>query len=88
MKTKIRGLKGKELIEGIIKLAEEKGLKPYRSYSGRGMFGRKCMGFYGDKDTCSSLANYIKRNVSCGYDYDNFGMDMIYYFPAIEDNND
>ena len=75
----------RQIVKKIVRIAENRGLTPYRGYSGRGMFGSKCIGFCGDNGECAALAGLIKRKTGISFSYDNMGLDMIYYFPSIED---
>jgi hypothetical protein len=78
-------LPSRELVQKIIRFCHKKNVTISRHYSGRGMFGKQCIGFYGDSGECAAVAVFIRRKT--GYDYcrDNFGLDMIYYFPDIHD---
>jgi hypothetical protein len=81
-------LTDKQLIQKIIRLAENRGLDPHRRYSGRCMFGATCIGFEGDNAECAALAAFIKRKTGRSFSYDNMGLNMIYYFPGIQDDGD
>jgi hypothetical protein len=74
-----------DLVHKIIRYCRNKEVRIYRHYSGRGMFGRECIGFYGEEHECAAIAVTIKKKT--GYDYcrDNLGYDKIYYFPDIAD---
>jgi hypothetical protein len=78
-------MSNKQLISKICRVARKRGLKPYRGYSGRSMFGKQCIGFYGEMGTCFAVAELIKRKTGHQYHYDNLGLDTICYFPRIED---
>ena len=78
----------KQLVQQIIRLAENRGLEPSRRYSGRGMFGATCIGFYGDNAECAALASLIKRKTGRSFSYDNMAFDMVYYFPSIRDDGE
>ena len=79
-------LTDKQLVQKIIRLAENRGLRPSRRYSGRGMFGDKCIGFVGENAECAALASFIKRKTGKSFSYDNMALEMVYYFPSIEDD--
>jgi hypothetical protein len=81
-------LTNKQLVQKIIRLAENRGLRPSRRYSGRGMFGATCIGFVGENAECAALAAFIKRKTGKSYSYDNMAMEMVYYFPSIEDDGE
>jgi hypothetical protein len=49
------------------------------------MYGAQCIGFYGDRDECASVAEFIKRKTGQQYRSDNLGLDWIVYFPNIAD---
>ena len=72
----------------------------YEGYSGRGMFGRKCLGVV-EKQGCSfmdfiiNLTRYMDDNDVDDIDfklegatYDNLGLDTVVYFPNIGGNHD
>ena len=75
----------KQLINKICRVAKKRGLKPYREYSGRMMFGKQCVGFYGEKGACFAVAELVKRKTGHQYHHDDLALDTICYFPAIED---
>jgi hypothetical protein len=52
------------------------------------MFGKECIGFIGTDIECITVAEIIKRKTGKSYCSDNLGLDMIYYFPDIEDNRE
>jgi len=54
-------MSNKQLIRKICRVARKRGLKPYRGYSGRMMFGKQCIGFYGEKGVCFAVAELVKR---------------------------
>ena len=78
-------MSNKQLVSKICRIAKKRGLKPYRGYSGRMMFGKQCIGFYGERGACIALAELIKRKTGHRYCYDNLALDTVCYFPAIED---
>ena len=77
----------KKLINKIIKFAESKGLRIYRGYSGRCMFGRRCIGIVGDLGPAMAAAELIKRKTGYHYSRDSMGLETIVYFSDIEDND-
>lgn len=72
----------------------------YENYSGRGMFGRECLGVvvkqgYSFMDFIINLTRYMDDNDVDDIDfklegatYDNLGLDTIVYFPNIGGNHD
>ena len=72
----------------------------YENYSGRGMFGRSCLGVvikqgYSFMDFIINLTKYMDNNgvedtdfSLEGASYDSLGLDTIVYFPNIGDNHD
>ncbi|MBU5473577.1 hypothetical protein [Roseburia sp. MSJ-14] len=82
--------------EAIRKYVDEnEGYEIYENYSGRGMFGRKCLGVV-VKQGCSfmdflmKLTKYMDDNNVDDVDfklegttYDNLGLDTVVYFPNI-----
>lgn len=76
-----------EMFDAIVEACDNLGLN-YRDYSGRGMYGERCIGF-----TSDNYANdlfYLGKEIGIEYpDFDtpikidNMGMDMIIYFPSI-----
>jgi len=81
-------LTDKQLVQKIIRLAENRGLRPSRRYPGRGMFGAMCIGFVGENAECAALASFIKRKTGKSFSYDNMALEMVYYFPSIEDDGE
>jgi hypothetical protein len=69
--------------EKIISRATEMGLNVYHDYSGRGMFGKTCLGVVGSMQDLDTLLSEIKGSAQ-GLRKDNMGMDYIYYWPGIE----
>lgn len=77
-------------------VAENPQYKLYENYSGRGMFGRKCLGVVvkqGDSfmEFLMNLTRYFERNniedIDLDLDgvaYDDLGLDTIIYFPNIK----
>ena len=84
-KSTMKNYTNEQLVRKIIKIAKKRGLRPYRAYSGRGMFGRTCIGFYGENAECAALACLIRRKTGKSFSYDNLALDVIYYFPCVED---
>ncbi len=64
--------------EKIREIAKENDWKVYERYSGRGMFGRHCMGIVGDSDSEILSAVGIR-----GASVDNMGLSVIVYWPSI-----
>lgn len=72
----------------------------YENYSGRGMFGRTCLGVvvkqgYSFMDFLMKLTKYMDDNgiedtdfSLEGVAYDNLGLDTVVYFPNIGGNHD
>lgn len=72
----------------------------YENYSGRGMFGRTCLGVIVQRndsfmDFIINLTKYMDNNgvedtdfSLEGASYDSLGLDTIVYFPNIGDNHD
>lgn len=68
--------------EKIEKLVKETNGKLTTTYSGRGMFGKRCVGV-----TVSDLTNALMIAGKVGLpkpNWDNMGLDMIIYWPSIE----
>ena len=75
----------KKLIEKIVRLAERRGLDVRTAYSGRFMFGQRCVGIVGEPGECAALATLIKKKTGFSYKSDSMGKhDQIYYFPEID----
>lgn len=85
-----------KIAEGIRKfVSENTQYKLYENYSGRGMFGRKCLGVVvrsGDSfmDFLIELTKYLDEqgieDMDCELEsasYDDLGKDTIVYFPRI-----
>jgi len=77
-----------KLINKIIKYVESKELRVYRGYSGRAMFGRRCIGIVGDLGPAIAAAEYIKRKTGYEYSRDSMGLEYIAYFSDIGDNGE
>ena len=78
----------KKLIAKIVRLAEQRGLDVSTGYSGRSMFGQKCVGIVGEPGECAALATLIKKKTGFAYKSDSMGKyDQIYYFPGIDTTN-
>ena len=75
-----------QLVKMICRLAKKRGLTLSRGYSGRGMFGKTCIGFYGERGPCIAVAELVKKKTGRSYRSDNLGFDTICYFPDIEDH--
>jgi tRNA(Ile2) C34 agmatinyltransferase TiaS len=75
----------KSLVKRIVRFLEDKPVRVYRHYSGRGMYGRRCIGFVGDRSDCEGLGYRIKRKTGAPFSVDNMGLDFIVYFPSISD---
>jgi len=75
----------KSLVAKIVRLAENRGLHPVTTYSGRFMFGQKCVGVIGENTECAALARTVTKKTGFESRYDTMGKDeMVYYFPAID----
>lgn len=78
-------------------VAENPQYKLYENYSGRGMFGRKCLGVVvrsedSFMDFLIELTKYLDEQgvedsdlVLEGVSYDELGMDTVIYFPNIKE---
>lgn len=75
-------------IDKILDIADQFGLEAYRAYSGRGMYGRECIGIAirGDDwtDEREVIAAARKRGIR-GECTDNLGRGVIIYWPDIAD---
>jgi hypothetical protein len=70
-------------LETIEEIAERVSGSVYREYSGRGMFGAKCLGV-----VCSDPTTAIEEAASLnirGARQDNMGRDYIVYWPHLKD---
>ena len=70
-----------ELQNKVREIADEIGGKVYKSYSGRGMFGEKCMGI-----DCGNYTECIKAAAEHGLKgarWDNLGLGYIVYWEFI-----
>jgi len=82
----------------FITACEDAGVNPYAGYSGRFMYGKTCIGIVGDaRDMMTFTLDVIKvvdpdfeENQDAWRDMrqDNMGLDMIYYWPQIEVEED
>lgn len=89
-------------VEEAIKnfISENDQYELYEGYSGRGMFGRKCLGVvvkqgYSFMDFIINLTRYMDNYDVDDIDfklegatYDNLGLDTVVYFPNIGGNHD
>lgn len=74
-------------IEDLIQdIADESNGEVYSNYSGRGMFGKKCWGVYGD-DPCAIIEEAAIRGFT-GANMDSLGLQTIVYWPDVEDMDD
>ena len=88
----------RESIESFV--SENEQYELYENYSGRGMFGRSCLGVvikqgYSFMDFIINLTRYMDDNDVDDIDfklegatYDNLGLDTVVYFPNIGGNHD
>ena len=83
MKTKNKRYTNEQLMKIIARLAKKRGLDFYPSYSGRFMFGATCIGFEGGRTECAALAYLIEKKTGLTANWDNMGLNFIYYFPDI-----
>jgi len=78
----------KKLIAKIVRLAKQRGLTVSTTYSGRCMFGQKCIGIVGEPGECAALASLVKKKTGFSYRSDSMGKyDQVYYFPGIDTTN-
>ena len=78
----------KKLITKIVRLAEQRGLDARTDYSGRFMFGQRCVGIVGEPGECAALASLVKKKTGFSYRSDSMGKhDQVYYFPEIDTTN-
>lgn len=78
----------KKLIAKIARLAERRCLDVRTDYSGRFMFGQKCLGIVGESDVCAAFAVLIKKKTGFSFRSDSMGKyDQVYYFPQIDTTN-
>jgi hypothetical protein len=68
--------------ENLLQKAEELGLRVYHNYSGRGMFGKTCIGVVGSMEDLDCLLGEVK-GAGRGLRKDSLGLDYIYYWPAL-----
>lgn len=66
----------------IRKIAEDGFGKIYEDYSGRGMYGKTCIGIYTD-DPTRCIEEAASRGVR-GAQRDNLGKEYIVYWPSIK----
>lgn len=81
-------------------VSEHEEYEIYENYSGRNMFGRKCLGVvvkqgYSFMEFLMNLTRYMDNNEVEDTDfklegatYDNLGLDTVVYFPNIGGNHD
>ena len=74
----------KSLVAKIVRLAEKRGLDPVTDYSGRFMFGQKCIGVIGENTECAAFARTVTKKTGFESRYDTMADDMVYYFPSID----
>jgi hypothetical protein len=68
--------------EELVQRAEELRLRIYSNYSGRGMFGKTCIGVVGSMEELDCLLGEVKGSGK-GLCKDNMGLDYIYYWPVL-----
>jgi hypothetical protein len=74
----------------LMTLISDSGFNP-RAYSGRGMYGRNCVGFVSDETQLRAIAQLIlscedteeAARVVRGMAQDSMGLDRIYYWPRV-----
>lgn len=74
-----------ETIEVIIETAESMDLDVRTNYSGRGMFGARCLGVVGSHHELSELVQHVAietGEVVPAPSTDSMGLDIIWYWPA------
>lgn len=82
-----------ELAKLIRSFCNDCGCKCYENYSGRGMFGKQCVGIVTDRNMAEVMLELSDYLHECGIDnvkeelgracYDNLGRDMVIYFPNV-----
>jgi hypothetical protein len=72
----------KTLKARIVEYAIKNGLNVRNDYSGRGMFGKLCLGVVGSMPELDALLNQVK-GANEGLCKDNMGLGFIYYWPSI-----
>jgi hypothetical protein len=88
MTKHIKKYSDKLIVRQIIRICNKRGVQFYRCYSGRGMFGRRCIGITGSLGECAAIAEIVKRKTGKKYVTDSMGLDVIVYFPDVEDNHE
>jgi hypothetical protein len=68
--------------EKIIGKAGKMGLDIRRDYSGRGMFGKTCLGVTGSMEELDTLLSGVRGSAK-GLRKDNMGLGYIYYWPDL-----
>ena len=82
--------------ETLCRIIEDADLELRRSYSGRGMSGRSCVGFVTDESVMAALSSIIAccDNIEQASDLvsaartDNMGRGTIVYWPRIRDESE
>lgn len=75
----------KDQIEALQEVADEIGGKFRKSYSGRCMYGRSCVGIVTD-DPIACIEEAASKGIK-GAKMDNMGLSSIVYWPDIESND-
>jgi hypothetical protein len=89
-----------ELVKDAVDNTGDEGVSFYNGYSGRGMYGRKCIGVVGSEKGCMQVvAEVLKQAHSdpssdlefdtvadtlLDYDRDSMGRDIIMYWPQLD----
>lgn len=79
-----------ELKQELIDAIESADFEVTEDYSGRGMFGKRCIGFVAPNPLAlAQVVAYIydedqRHQIADKATYDNMGTDVIIYFPTLE----
>jgi len=74
-------------LHAVLKTLEENGYgEVYEGYSGRGMYGQRCLGF--DTDDPDPVRERVIRAGFSGGSQDRLGMGYILYWPAVRSNDE
>jgi hypothetical protein len=69
----------------IVEYADKNGLNVRHDYSGRGMFGKQCLGVVGSVRELDGLLSYAPGS-NVGLCKDSIGLGCIYYWPSVSVN--
>lgn len=72
----------KRSLQSLIRFCEDHDARVVDDYSGRGMYGAKCIAVYCGRH--SEVRDYLKRNSMGEGRVDSMGFDVVHYWPSAQ----